>query len=1029
MTSLQKPIEKANPFPGLRPFISDESDLFFGREKESEDILEKLVKNRFVAVIGASGSGKSSLVLCGLLPKVQKLATESTSVWKIISMRPGNDPLQRLADQLVEKVLLSGQKKAEENRVLSILKNNPDGISEVLNSFSINQNEKLLIFIDQFEELFSNYPDDSEKDNLQNTAGFINLIVRTLVQNSRDVLFVVAMRSDLIAECAQYKGFTRLINDSNFLVPRMSIENYREVIEGPVKYAGANIDPDLVNTILEDLNYQADQLPILQHSLMRMWNCWRELDEPARPLNHTDYDSIGTLRNAMSLHGNEVYEELNPEGKEICEKLFKMITGKSFDNRGVRRPATIMTIRSAIHCTKEQLTGIIDKFRDPSVSFITPRHNIQLNDDSVIDLSHESLIHLWDRLKGWVDEEAAAVQMYLHLSEASAMYQQGKAGLLKQPDLQMAINWRDKQKPALSWAQRYNPAFERAMVYLRTSEKEFLEAEERKTKLHKSKLRRSKILTSILGGVALLTALFMIFALAGKISSDSRRKEAERQKAEASAQKVIAEEYATLALKRSIEADSIVDAVTARESETRHRLEDIENQRYIAEREAAEARELRILAMKQFDSVLQTRLGSDMDLKVAIDQKNETHRQRMIYVAKSMSLRSLQMQKQKDLQTLLSYQAYLFNQKNRGMANDPDIYHGLYNVAKLYGNVNYKNFKGHSGEIKKIAFVPGKREFFTSGSDGKVLKWNLDNRDQGLQVVYSGSEIIDVMAVSPDASWLALGGQTAAIRMVPVKGSNMGFDLKGHSGSIKSLIFSYDGNFLYSAALDGKVLKWDLSARTSKDISTDMAGITSIDISSSNKYLAGVSNDGRAMVWNPEQTSDRFRIESAGRIIKTLKFKPDADLLAVGYNDGNVEFWDISARKRISEIKAHTADVNNIRFNTRLLQMATSGNDGSLKLWDTQDMTNLPISFNDNQGLVITMEFSPDGQMIISGTSEGPDNLIGRPTYADLLAVDVCSSVTRNFTNEEWQAYVGKDIGYEKTCADLERIIRIREIR
>ncbi|HUV00459.1 MAG TPA: hypothetical protein VMW32_05820 [Bacteroidales bacterium] len=1026
MASLNKPIEKINPFPGLRPFTPDESDLFFGRERESEEILEKLINNRFIAVIGASGSGKSSLIHCGLMPKVRKLATRGAAAWKIISFRPGIDPFENLADELVEKILLPEKKKAEKDTILSLLKENPDGIAELFKAFSIKTSEKLLIFVDQFEELFR-YGSEATPD--RGTSGFVNLLINTLTRDNRNIFIVVAMRSDLIAECAHYKGFTQLINSSNFLVPRMSAENYREVIEGPVEYAGAKIDPGLVNTILEDISDQADQLPVLQHALMRTWTLWQELDEPSRPINHTDYSSIGTMTEAMSRHANEVYEQLSPEGEEICVKLFKTITGKSSDNRGIRRPATILTIRSAIHCTKEELTGVIDKFRDPSVSFITPRNTIPLNDDSVIDLSHESLIHLWDRLKGWVDEEAAAVQMYIRLSEASAMYQQGKAPLLKQPDLQLALNWREQQKPTLSWAQRYNPAFERAMVYLRSSEKEFLEAEERKARLHKLRLRRTRILTSVLGGVALLTALFMIFAIAGKFASDSRRKEAERQKAEASAEKLVAEEYAAHVLKRSVEADAILDMTAAREMEARRLLEDSENQRYQAEKEAAEARQIRNVTMKQFDSVLQARISSDMDLKVALEQKNETHRQRMISVAKSMSLRSLQMQGQKDLQTLLSYQAYLFNQKNRGLKNDPDIYHGLYNVARIYGNTNYKSFKGHDSEIKKIAFVPGKREFFTSGSDGKVFKWNLDSKEQSLQVVYSGSEIIDVMAVSPDASWLALGGQNAGIRMVPVKGNETGYELKGHTGSIKSLVFSYDGDYLYSAALDGKVLKWDLSVRTSKDISTDMMQITSIDLSSNGKYLAGVSNEGRAMVWNPEESADRFRIESAGRIIKTLKFKPDDDLLAVGYTDGNVELWDIAGKKRISEIRAHAAEVNDIRFNTRLLQMATTGNDGTLKLWDTQDLTNLPISFNDNQGLVITMEFSPDGQMIISGTSEGPDNLIGRPTYADLLAGEVCGFVTRNFTNEEWLSYVGRDIEYEKTCADLDRIIRIREIR
>ena len=150
-----------------------------------------------------------------------------------------------------------------------------------------------------------------------------------------------------------------------------------------------------------------------------------------------------------------------------------------------------------------------------------------------------------------------------------------------------------------------------------------------------------------------------------------------------------------------------------------------------------------------------------------------------------------------------------------------------------------------------------------------------------------------MLAVSPKADWLACGGVNSNIKMVPVAGSDPGYELRGHSGRIKSLVFSYDGKFLYSAALDGKVLKWDLSARTSIDLSTDMMHITSIDLSTTNRYFAGISDQGKALVWNPEQTSEKFRIESSGKRIMSIKFKPDQEHIAVGYDDGMVELWDI----------------------------------------------------------------------------------------------------------------------------------------
>ena len=206
------------------------------------------------------------------------------------------------------------------------------------------------------------------------------------------------MRSDFIGECAHYQGLTQLINNSNYLVPHMGTENYREAITGPVKYAGAKIDPNLVEILLKDIGDRTDQLPVLQHAMMRTWNRWQELDEPERPIDKTDYDSVGTMSDAMSLHANEAFEELSPRGKEICEIMFKTITEKGSDNKGLRHPSPVHAIKAIAACSSEELFEVIEKFRITSRSFITPRQNVPLDDNSIIDLSHESLMRLWDTL-------------------------------------------------------------------------------------------------------------------------------------------------------------------------------------------------------------------------------------------------------------------------------------------------------------------------------------------------------------------------------------------------------------------------------------------------------------------------------------------------------------------------------------------------------------------------------------------------------------------------------------------------------
>jgi len=997
-----------NPFPGLRPFRPEESDLFFGREKESEEIINKLLTNKFVTVIGASGSGKSSLINSGIIPKLPGIKAKKKPSWKVISLHPGNDPLMSLANAFAKSIIVDQDFDQSDNSVISHMEDNPDWIVSAMKNLILKPGEKVLVIIDQFEEVFgtgSDIPLSIINDKAQKFAGLIENAIR---QKSVEIYILISIRSDFVAECASFHGLIQLINNSSFLVPRMTRENYKSVIENQLKYAGAEIDPKLVDIILNDLGDQSDQLPVLQHLLMRMYLFWKEHNGTGRPIDQSDYSAVGTLSGAISRHADEAYNELSPDGKDICRRLFQAITGKGSDNRGFRHPLALGRIMSIIECGQTELTEIVEKFRKPSRSFIIPHHDKPLNNDSVIDLSHESIMRLWGRLKEWIDDEAASVRMYRRLSEASTMYQQGKTTLLKNPDLQLAINWRDKQKPTLKWAERYDPAFERVMVYLRTSEKALLDEEQKKITRQRKKIRSNRIIASILGAAALISLGFMFVAFVQRMNSDRQRTDALKQKAAAVEYATSSERIAIVSRLQLAVADSIAEA--AKESEK-------------------EALYLRNISESRRSDAEQAIINAEMIAEAAAEEKELALSKRMISVGKSMALKSLLLTGQEDLQTLLAYQGYVFNTKYNGEENDADIYQGLYKVAKQYNNDNYRVFSGHVDAIKSIAFVPGGREFFTAGSDGKIVKWGLDNKNQSLQVIYSGSDIINVLAVSPDAGWLASGGENSEIKMIPLQGNGIGYELKGHSGPVRSLVFSFDGKYLYSASLDGKVLKWDLSSKTSTNISVNMEQITSIDLSSDNKFIAGINDEGKVVVWDPEKSSDNFRIEAAGKVIRSVRFKPDENIIAIGYTDGYLEVWDISARKRISEVKAHKSEVNDIRFNSKLSQIATASNDGTLKLWNSSDFTALPIIFDDNEGFVVSIEFSPDGQVIVSGTSGKSNNLKGRASNAKLLASDICTVVSRNFTLDEWIAYVGKDIGYEETCQDKKYNIKVREIK
>ena len=1010
-------INEINPFPGLRPFTPEESELFFGREKESDEVFSKLLRNRFVTVTGASGSGKSSLVYCGILPRIKEMGRKEFSPWRIIIFRPGNDPFESLAHAIHENIAETGLKEVPVETLLSDLHRESDGISIALKKHIIRGYEKVLLVVDQFEELFRYRTSDTGGTYGTETGEFVENLVNAVSLSDSRVYTIVTMRADFMGECAYYQGLTQLINTSNFLIPRMERENYRQVIEGPVKYAGASIDKSFVETLLDDIDEHSDQLPVLQHALMRTWNHWLELKDPERPLGYADYDSVGTMRNAMARHADEAFGELDNRGREICRRMFRALTEKGSDNRGIRRPTVFSTLKSIIDCSSAELAEVIEKFRQPSRSFLTPRYGLPLNEDSVIDLSHESLIRLWSRLTAWVDEEASSIQMYLKLAESSSLYQHGKTGLMRTPDLQLAINWRDREKPTLKWARRYDPAFERAMVFLRTSEKEYLDEEERKLKIQRSKMKRTRIMTIFFGGATIIALGLMISAFIQKVSADRQKALEETKRILAEKEKIKADSTASVAFMKLQESDS--GAVIAR----RDAEEALKQKAFI---------QSRLSAAESFaDSAQSAVIEASLMAASATEQKDEAVRLRMLSVGKSLSLRSLQLDGNKDLQTLLAYQAYLFNKKNGGSDNDADIYSGLYNITRQYA-IGYKTFNGHEGEIKSIAFHPDGKEFFTSGSDGKVLKWTLSGDSRNFSEIYSGEKVIEILAVNPDASWLAAGETNSSVHMIPLSGEGVKYKLSAHTDRINSLNFSSDGNFLYSASLDGRVLKWDLNEKTCTNVTPAGTGIIKVDVSSGGEYFAGINSENKIIVWNPENNHNYFVIETVRKKINVIRFLPDKSILAIGDPEGFVELWDVVLRERISFVKAHTSKVNDIQFSRVKEQMATAGADRSVRIFNIRNVSDLsepPVIITDNEGSVITIQFSPDGQSIISGTDKGKNNLVSRLTHSDFMVRDICSLVSRNMTQDEWNLYVGRDIPFEKTCTDSEIKIRIREVK
>ena len=530
----------SNPFPGLRAFHMDESHLFFGREGQTDEVLMKLSDHRFVGVIGPSGSGKSSFVYCGVLPILYGgFMANAGPNWDVIVARPGNNPIGNLAEAILEQDpeyinAEEADRKVKKTILTTLMKSSSLGLVEAIKQVKKVTNKNYLILIDQFEELFRfKDSETSDASSLNETLNFINLLMQGINNEETPIYVTITMRSDFIGECAQFAELTKKINDSHYLIPQLTRDQKRRAVEGPVAVGGGEIAPRLVQRLLNDLGDNPDQLPILQHSLMRTWDFWTKNREGDEIVDLKHYEAIGTMAEALSMHANEAYDELTDEQRFICGVLFKTITEKRGESFGIRRPTRLGEIAAIADVSVEEVAEVIEKFREPGRSLLMPPVGKPLEDNTMIDISHESLMRIWVRLKNWVDEEAESINMYLRLAEAAAMHQAGKGGLWRPPDLQLALNWQIKHKPTLVWGQRYDSAYERTMVFLEYSKKAFEEEQKIKELQAKKALRTARITSIILGSAAVISIMFLIYAFAQNTIAKQKTEEALEEKARA----------------------------------------------------------------------------------------------------------------------------------------------------------------------------------------------------------------------------------------------------------------------------------------------------------------------------------------------------------------------------------------------------------------------------------------------------------------------------------------------------------------
>jgi len=530
----------ANPYPGLRAFEPDENEFFFGRERETDELRRRLRSSRLLAVIGSSGSGKSSLVRSGLIPSLHAgFMAGAGSSWRVAITRPGEAPIGQLADALDSPGVLGTETLHADTRrtVLEVmLRDSSLGLAEAVRQAQLPAGENVLVVVDQFEELFRYRRSRPVAATGDDAVAFIRLLLEAARCPDLPIYIVLTMRSEFIGECAAFDSLPEAINAGQYLVPRMSRDALRAAISGPATVRGVVIAPRLLVRLLNEVGDDLDRLPVLQHALMRTWDAWAKHPAPGVPIDVSHYEAIGTMRQALSRHAEETYAELGSERERgIAEQLFKALTETTEDGHGIRRPIAFRYLSELCATSPTEVEGVVDRFRAPGRAFLQPAAGIRLErePERIVDLTHESLMRLWGRLAGWVEEEARAEDIFRRLSRSAVQHDAGEASLWRPPELTLGLRWLRENRPSASWVGGDPARFEQVMRFLRLSRR-----------VHRLKLGMA------VAGIALAVALAI-----GWFARD-----AQRQRAEAQRQLAIAEENSEEAKRLKAEVERLQGA-------------------------------------------------------------------------------------------------------------------------------------------------------------------------------------------------------------------------------------------------------------------------------------------------------------------------------------------------------------------------------------------------------------------------------------------------------------------------------------
>jgi WD40 repeat protein len=910
-----------NPFKGLEAFQQTDSHFFFGREQMIERGLKRMQETRFMAFVGASGSGKSSLVRAGLLPALRNGKIPHSETWRTAIFKPGDKPLESLVTRIMPYLEEDDTRTIE--RVIQNVQD-PEIAQQYFENIlrDASEHSRLLIVVDQFEEVFTRASDTEAQS-------FINVLVRAANHADSRLQMIVTMRSDFFGSLGRYPALAQLFEQENMIiVTDMTAANIRRAIEGPVQAVGLNYDAGLVDRILDDVRSQPGSLPLLQYALRQLFD-----KRDGHLLTQTAYDEIGGVRQALAQHAEEIFSTLGSDKQEVARRLLLRLVEVGESGDATRRKVDRAELKFD-DIDDVTVTEVVNLLTAADSRLLIASREIradEVEDNEPItwlEVSHEALIREWDRFKTWVSSRLEDLQYNTELRKLSQDWVTGgrdSAYLLIGKRLTRAEVWIEDAD-----------ANELQREYIAASLEARHELERIERERQENELEAQRKTTARFRLLSILLVIGFVGSSIGIIITLAQRTELEAVTDQLSDQK-----DSLAAVNQSLEAQSVVLERTANESQS-------------------------LALSAEADRAFVDR---DIDLAIALALNATGIANPPIRAQSTLNDIALAAGTRRIIDTSeLTIKSIAYNPDATRLATG--LNNGEIIVWDIATGDELLRWQAHSGVVVSIDYRPNNAQIVSgsAGTENNLRVWDAETGTEIATLPYHHNRVTSVI-YTPNGDFFISGSidQTYVVwRSDTLEVVHMGH----RDSDINHIDVTADmDDWIIAVADTNKIAiinqDWDVVSEISPNDFGLATDITSIRLNPTGSLLMAGFVNGEIGLWNPRNGSLVQTFASSDSRVNAVDFLPRDSKVIAGLEDGSMRIWDV-VTSRQTDVFNLEKPIRDLAVNRSQVRMAASL-EGQMRIWDIQGSAEIK-RFAGHDGQVSAVAYHPDGQHILSGS-------------------------------------------------------------